>query len=106
MCANGVAYWSVEPLAIPLVGATTVAEVKRHNWFARAIRGAEYRGKLAAPDACTACNSTIYGYSMAETGGQIRHLASEEVEERERLVSSNDSLSVAAPAKRSRAAGS
>lgn len=106
MCANGVAYWSVEPLAIPLVRASTFAGVKWHNWFARAIRGAEYRGKLAAPDACTACNSTIYGYSMAETGGQIRHLASEEVEERERLVSSNDSLSEAAPAMQSRATGS
>ncbi|MDO9032046.1 MAG: hypothetical protein Q7V09_16595 [Hydrogenophaga sp.] len=31
MCANEAAYWSVEPSAIPLVGATTVAEVKRHN---------------------------------------------------------------------------
>ena len=31
MCGNGVAYWSVEPLAIPLVRASTFARVKRHN---------------------------------------------------------------------------
>lgn len=43
---------------------------------------------------------------MAVTGGQICHLAHKEVEERERLVSSNDSLSEAAPAKQSRATGS
>lgn len=43
---------------------------------------------------------------MEETAGQIRHLAPDEVEKRERLVSSNNSLSEAAPAMRSLAAGS
>jgi hypothetical protein len=31
MCTNEAAYWSVEPSAIPLVGASTFAGVKRHN---------------------------------------------------------------------------